>query len=314
MRIGVLLLMGWSVFARAQSLDEASSQLAARIAAARPAASFSLVIQSQIPAVDVDKVRRSLERELENAGLHPVESGGAEIRVTMGENVRGYLLIAQIPGGERQQIAMVPWTKPATGPVLLQATLRKTLLWEDSEPILDFAPFDSSLLLLTKERLVSLAKSDDGWRPAGSIALAFVKPLSRDPRGRLIVVADGTVQILVPGTACTGTLQPLAVNCSASDQPLPEQAGGADRAEIESKCESGRLNLTTKPNDYDEQDQIQAFAFNDGKATPVTPPLVMSGPVTALWPGAAGVEANVVVRNLATGNYEASRVAIACSE
>jgi hypothetical protein len=308
MRIGVLLLMLWSVFARAQSLDEALSDLAARIAAAWPAASVSLAIQSRIPAIDVDALRRGLEREVQKAGLHLVESGGVEIRVAAGENVRGYLLIAEITGGERRQIAMAPWIQPPIGPAPLRAALRQTLLWEGSDPILDFAPFASGVLLLIKESVIW-----SGTSFTEGIPLAFVKPLSRDPRGRLFVAAGGTFQILVPGTACTGTVQPLAVNCSASDGPLPGDGKG-DRATIESKCAAGPQILAAGAGDYDQPDQIQAFAWTDGKEVPITPPLATAGPVTAIWPGAAGVDANVVVRNLTTGNYEASRVAIACSE
>jgi len=43
-------------------------------------------------------------------------------------------------------------------------------------------------------------------------------------------------------------------------------------------------------------------------------PISLPGPVTALWPAVEPAQATLVVRNSNTGNYEASRLAVACAE
>ena len=56
------------------------------------------------------------------------------------------------------------------------------------------------------------------------------------------------------------------------------------------------------------EDQMQAYEITGGQVRAVSEPLPLPGPVTALWP------ASVVLHNLRTGNYEASRLAMACAE
>ena len=51
-----------------------------------------------------------------------------------------------------------------------------------------------------------------------------------------------------------------------------------------------------------------------GQATAQSEPMSLAGPVLALWPADAPSEATVVVRNLKTGNYEASRLGLACAQ
>ena len=56
---------------------------------------------------------------------------------------------------------------------------------------------------------------------------------------------------------------------------------------------------------------VQAF---DAGAGPASEPLSLGGQVSALWPAETPGQATLVVRNPATGNYEASRLGASCAE
>jgi hypothetical protein len=42
--------------------------------------------------------------------------------------------------------------------------------------------------------------------------------------------------------------------------------------------------------------------------------MILTGPITALWPAETAGQATLVIRNSKTGNYEASRLGLACAE
>ena len=50
------------------------------------------------------------------------------------------------------------------------------------------------------------------------------------------------------------------------------------------------------------------------RPTPASDPLPLPGPVTALWPAETRSQATLVVHNLQTGEYEASRLGLACTQ
>jgi hypothetical protein len=91
--------------------------------------------------------------------------------------------------------------------------------------------------------------------------------------------------------------------------PLP--AWGSDVAGIDGRCGAATQVLATRAGDGNEPDAIQSWAVADRTAGPVTAPILFPGPVTALW--TAGPDsALAVVRNLASGRYEAYVVTLAC--
>jgi hypothetical protein len=95
--------------------------------------------------------------------------------------------------------------------------------------------------------------------------------------------------------------------------PLGSISGwGSDVAGIDAQCGGPSPVLATKPGDAREPDAIQAYSVNARVATPLTPPLAFSGPVTALWPSGGGA-AVAVSHDLTTGKYEAYLVTVVCA-
>ena len=87
---------------------------------------------------------------------------------------------------------------------------------------------------------------------------------------------------------------------------------GSDIAGTDSRCGGRASVLATRPGDAGSPDAVQAFSIVDRAAMPLTAPAELSGPVVALW-YSAGNSAVAIVRNLATGKYEAYTITIACS-
>ena len=88
---------------------------------------------------------------------------------------------------------------------------------------------------------------------------------------------------------------------------------GSDLAALQTQCGSGWQVLATKGGGANELDAVQAYDIVDRQTIPVSQPVELPGPVSALWPAAGGTTAIAVARNLATGRHAAFSLAISCS-
>jgi hypothetical protein len=89
---------------------------------------------------------------------------------------------------------------------------------------------------------------------------------------------------------------------------------GSDVAAIASGCGSKKQVLATAASLDDAQDRVQAFEFSGGAFSPVSEGLTLPGPVTAFWTADASDQVTMVVHDLQTGMYEASRLSLSCSQ
>lgn len=89
---------------------------------------------------------------------------------------------------------------------------------------------------------------------------------------------------------------------------------GSDLTSVRTPCGAGWQVLATSP--YEENgDSVRAYEFPDRDPVAVSAAVEFTGgAVTALWTEAKGDTAIAVVRNRETGNYEAFRLAVACSQ
>jgi hypothetical protein len=111
--------------------------------------------------------------------------------------------------------------------------------------------------------------------------------------GGLFTMADGRVQ-------------------DRSGQPVSGAEGwGSDITNTLDPCGSGAAIIASANADRED---VRVFEVVNGQAAPASNPMPLPGPVTALWPSEALGEATLVVRNLQTGQYEASRLGVACTE
>jgi hypothetical protein len=89
---------------------------------------------------------------------------------------------------------------------------------------------------------------------------------------------------------------------------------GSDIVTLAPACAGEWLVLGTGTGDWTEPDHLQLYEVKGFEALAVGQPLEVPGPVLTLWPAEDGKSARVVLRNLETGDYEASMVTVACSD
>jgi hypothetical protein len=89
---------------------------------------------------------------------------------------------------------------------------------------------------------------------------------------------------------------------------------GSEISSVENPCGSGWMPLVSAAGDAQDHDQIQAFDVVDGQVVADSEAISLPGPVTALWPAETPGQSTLVIRNSKTGNYEASRLGVACAE
>jgi hypothetical protein len=100
---------------------------------------------------------------------------------------------------------------------------------------------------------------------------------------------------------------------SSLDSAGSASGWGSDVAATEARCGGGSQVLATRASEARETDSLRAFTLANRIPLPLTPPLDLPGPVTALW-SAGGNAAIAVVRDLATGHYAAYEITVNCGE
>jgi hypothetical protein len=215
--------------------DDAASELAGQIAAhlgRNASITFEMQNRSALGADEIAEAARALRAQLRSRGVrvlvtkHPVP----KVVVTLTDNARGVLWIAQIQRGDAQDVVMAqalkPQAYPTPGPEAL--VLRSTPVFEQAIPILDLAQIsppgatEPMLLVLDTEKVALYSKQESGWVIQQSLPLARSNPWPRDPRGRLVVREAGAFEAFTPGSKCQGTLTPsLMLDCTASDAGWP---------------------------------------------------------------------------------------------
>src|SRR5262249_25051824 len=141
---------------------------------------------SSIPATELPAIRKLLEDDLRARG---VTLGGDEsantIRVTLSENARQRLWVAEIAEGKVTQVAMVE-----IGGALEHAattssglTLRRQALFRTREQVLAALEAQNGLVIVEPEQIVLYLRMQDGWREFKRTGIGQKQPLPRDPRG-----------------------------------------------------------------------------------------------------------------------------------
>ena len=207
---------------------------------------------SSISGDDVPTIRRLLDQDLKAHGVVTASQESANaIRITLSENMRERLWVAEILEGNETRVIFVPAGVPiapahaTAGAVVLN---RKTL-WRSSdqrqpnqswtgEQVLSAVESSGSLHLLTDRRMVSYVSADSALREQWSLALGAHRPLPRDPQGVMTISDDGrTVTAYAPGVECERTVVAAADlissgdsgnhagQCRSSDDPWPVANG-----------------------------------------------------------------------------------------
>ena len=149
------------------------------------------------------------------------DSPDAEAIVSVTSNPRGHLLIGELRAETGRSTALVDLEAlPSASPAESAPTvsLVRTLLHEQSEPILDAATVGDTLLLLTPHAVTRSGGEDSAPVTTDNI-------LPRDVRGRLVIENDA-LRVWLPGVFCDGQWRPqLELSCRDQSVPWPLAPG-----------------------------------------------------------------------------------------
>jgi hypothetical protein len=240
----LVLLLAAKFAHAANHWEQPASQLATQIAEILGSGQAQLVLsnRSTIEASEIAPIRRMLEQDLRS---HGVALSGAEsaniIRVTLSENTRERLWVAEVIEGNRTQVAMVHVDRETLAAPAAQTgiVLEKKSLWSSDQPdgpVLAALETRAGLVILEQEEIVVLAGSTAAWREEKRWNLDAGRLFNRDPRGMLQPAPDGIgFTAVLPGRLCDGSYaaQPDAseptgnwsLHCRESDDPWPVELG-----------------------------------------------------------------------------------------
>jgi hypothetical protein len=233
----IAMVIGGLTSLSAQTQDTAPSPwqqpaaaLAEQVAALLGPGQAHLTIRnnSSIATEQIPSIRRLLTQELKARG---VLNSGAEsanaVRVTLSENARERLWIAEVIEGDETRVAMVrldhgkaQQTQSAGG-----LTLRTQTILATSGQVLAALETPDGFVLIEPEEIVIFVQSPDGFHEQKRVDIGQTRALVRDPRAVIYPSSDATgFDAFLPGTTCSGRLQGAAdwtTHCHESDDPWP---------------------------------------------------------------------------------------------
>jgi len=257
--------------------------------------------------------------------------------VTLSENFKNLVWTGEIHQGGTSQVALIAVDRFAENRAssnTMLVTIRSEKFWEGPERILDAGEIANGAgkswlaLLLPNGLLIRDAQTGS----ASMLELESNQSASRDPWGNLNFGPIGdTITFFLAPRVCTVNLEtPNLSGCLSGEGPAAIPSGGRSalmfdiapsgsplpgkgtEIEMKSACGGADQILATGAGDYTQTDSLQVFQMDAGGAVAISTELDFSGPVTAVH--AVSDPPRAVVRNLATGNYEAYRLFFSCGQ
>jgi hypothetical protein len=225
------ILMGLTAYASSSPWEQPAAALAEEIVGILGPGQAHLTIRnlSTIPTDNIPAIRRLLEQDLK---AHGVLASGAEsanaIRVTLSENIRERLWVAEVVEGNETRITMVHVDPGSTGQAQAgsEIALRKQSVLTSSKVVLAALETAHGLVTVEPEEIVIYGHAAEGWREQKRLGIGQKKPLARDPRGVVFPAPDDEGFVaFVANMACSGSYQPVqpagnwTVRCTESDDP-----------------------------------------------------------------------------------------------
>ena len=243
---GFPVLETWECLAatNASEWEQPANSLAEQVAAILGPGQATLTIRnlSSIADSDIPTIRAYIEKNLKthSMAIAPGESANT-IRITLSQNDRERLWVAEIVEGNQTRVVMVP-----AGPAVTQTsaaadymTLRRERLpilkgasgAISHEPVLAAFETANVLVLLRPETVDLWIFAGGGWQYQESIPLDEHRPFARDARGMVLPGPDGFM-VFAGQAGCTGMYVPRTtaaaqvadnwtIRCRPSDEPWP---------------------------------------------------------------------------------------------
>jgi hypothetical protein len=197
--------------------------------------SLSVENVSSLHLTEVATIRQLLETELGRRHFRLVQEANpeAQVVVTLSEDVDSYIWAAQFRAGSTEQTAIMSVPR---GTTLTQRemettmTLRRTVVWEGPEPILDFdkvsADATHSTLFVLGINCLLAYRFEQNAQPSKEEAPVPVSlPVPRDPRGRIVSAESTHVTAWLELAGCAGFWYPtFQVSCGPNMGNIPSTA------------------------------------------------------------------------------------------
>ena len=328
---GLIVAMALAKPASGATVDDSAKAFADRIAEALPTGatiSFAVRNVSSLAPAEQTRIEEMLKSELQQRGLHLDEASLTTIRVTLAENWKDLVWTAEIRSKDAVRTIVASATRNEgnrSAPNSMHVTVRGERFWEGPERVLDALEISSasgrSWLVLLADSNILIEDLQSGGRRSVDIAEADAAN-RRDPWGVLAPTPQSAeMWFQTPAQTCKLNLETSGPpECLSKERvpiledlapagPLPRGIGTA--MQIPPVCGSAAQFLATSARDYTQTDFLQVFQSEPAGPVAVSGELNLPGPIIALH---GKPRARAVVKNLATGNYEAYRLAISCGE
>ena len=205
---------------------------------------------STIQTNEIPAIRKLLEQDLKT---HGVLASGAEsanaVRVTLSEDIRERLWVAEVMEGSETHVAMVHLDAPANASSTSaeRIVLRKEKLISPfelngrrpiplSDAVLAVIETQGGLVVLREQEIDLFKMSPAGWQEFKGVDIGSRLQLPRDSRGLLVATEGGNGFLAyTPGVECAGRFTPSGnvnlenqweIHCHASDDPWPVYQAG----------------------------------------------------------------------------------------
>lgn len=225
------ILLAPLAHAAPDSWDRPAAALAGQIADILGPGEARLTIEnkSSVPTGEIPAIRKLLEQDLKSRGItvSGAESASA-VRVTLSENARERLWVAEMVEGNRSQVAIVELGPAAQARIETPGglLLRSQTILSTHEPVLAALEASGNLIVLEPGQLVIGAQTSGSWSEVRKVDALGKGALARDPRGALLGYANGSsFASWLPGVECLGSVasssQPAnwTIDCHENDDP-----------------------------------------------------------------------------------------------
>ena len=227
------ILAGTGQILAATKWDAPAAKLASQITGITGPGNVSLSFRnlSSLSPSEVSAIRVPLETQLRAGGiqLRDATNSASEVQVTISENVREWLIVAEVRQGTETKVAMAAVEKGSAGALARTGSamaIRKSFLISQAEPILDVAVLDSgnarNLLLLGRASIALYVWDAGKWNLQQTFPITHSQVFPADLRGRIVLAQGHLFDAFLPGVNCTSSAgTPLLVNCRDTDDPWP---------------------------------------------------------------------------------------------
>jgi len=320
----LFLFFAFGAIAHDDSAENRVRELARRVSVDLPRNKMICVNWNNHEAVSESRsqqLKSAFVEELQGKQSDPATAAGnCAVSVFLERTPAQIVVTADVENGgdSRYFFATIPRAGiPAENVATSVPRLEKELLWQQTERVLD-ALFvrggnDASdrLIVLQRDVLVAYEKQADGWKVVQAKPLGEASVTQRAPRGELSFSLDQPerVKIVFAGKSCqTSVSDASPLVCQQSTEPV--RAGML----LASTCDSRVWWLRASGGDSTTPDKLELVNSSVPQGQIAATELAMLGPIVSISSGEALRADTAVVFNLATGNYEIYRIALACSQ